>query len=86
MKQTPKIDLLAERAKSDVIAVREPKEGVMKGKKRLLEISYEKQLISVVWRTRQIQNGRVMWCPINVPGQLAPPADKSVTQLPDERR
>ncbi|GFU02307.1 hypothetical protein NPIL_533281 [Nephila pilipes] len=30
---------------------------------------------NVDWGTSPIQVGRILWCPINVPGQLAPPAD-----------
>ncbi|GFS83121.1 vigilin [Nephila pilipes] len=40
-----KIDLSAEGAETNIIAVRGPKEGVIKAKKLLLEISNEKQLI-----------------------------------------
>ncbi|GFT36769.1 vigilin [Nephila pilipes] len=40
-----KIDLPAEGAESDVIAIHGPKEDVIKAKKQLLEISNEKQLV-----------------------------------------
>ncbi|GFT76800.1 hypothetical protein NPIL_569621, partial [Nephila pilipes] len=29
----------------------------------------------VVWRTNRVQEGRVTWCPIDIPSPLAPPAD-----------
>ncbi|GFS71126.1 hypothetical protein NPIL_25951 [Nephila pilipes] len=39
----------------------------------LKEISNE--VLLVVWRTNRIQEGRVRWCQINVPGPPAPPSN-----------
>ncbi|GFS77784.1 vigilin [Nephila pilipes] len=47
MKLKTKIDLPTEGTESDVIAIREPKEDVMKATKRFLEISNEKQILGL---------------------------------------